>query len=357
MSSVRAAPDPSRQATLGAAFSATGKGLHTGRVSTVRISPAPPGHGILFRVQTAGGACEIRPGWETRVPSRLNTALGLPGGGKLRTVEHLLSALAALRIDNATVEVSGMEIPILDASARGWCEKILAAGAVAQDEPRRSIRIVRPFQVRYFDGFVRAEPHDGFFVDLTTDHPAAYGIVGWSGEVDAETYLREIAPARSFADLAALWRQVLRRSGTAKLFGARIHQRLLAQAYGLKPASGTGRRANEPRPDCAGAALTDVRPPVDPQDREPILRGAGPGRGTLVIGRTILGGARFPDEPVRHKVLDLIGDLTLAGAPILGRIVAHRPTHELMHAFVSRLMQDSESWTVERPEAESSTAT
>jgi UDP-3-O-[3-hydroxymyristoyl] N-acetylglucosamine deacetylase len=240
----------------------------------------------------------------------------------MRTVEHMLASFAAFGVDNAFIEVEGNEIPILDGSAASWCSALEKAGIVAQDRPSRVIKIRRPIQVTRDGGFVRGEPYDGLFVDVTFDNLPGFGLMRWAGEVNRETFVKEIAPARSFGRPPWVWLE--------RLFAFENHIR------------------NEPesnRPDPALPDTSEIWAELERQKREapadePILLGARPGRVAVVIGPWILGGRRFPDEPVRHVVLDLIGDLALVGGTIRGRITAHVPSHEKNSAFVAALMRD-----------------
>ena len=346
------------QATLARPFSASGAGLHTGRTASVTVGPAPPDAGIVFTVHDGPSSVRVRPDWRTRAPSRMNTALALGRDGKLRTIEHLMASLSGLGIDNARVEVRGRELPILDGSAAPWCDGIADAGIAEQDAPRRYLAIRRPVQVRQGRSFIRGEPHRRLALDVTTDQLPGFGPLGWCGEITPESFVRELAPSRSFGRIQGVWtRSALGRA--AERVGSGLRAGLRAGLGGaldlphLPRAWSTadrqpGRR-NVPCPDCPDLMPLHVREAMRPPDGEPLLRGARPGRCAVVIGRHILGGARFPDEPVRHKALDLLGDLTLAGAPLLGRIVAHRPTHALAYAFVAALIEDGVAFDDESP--------
>lgn len=343
-----AAVDASCEATLGRSVSVRGPGLHTGRVARVTLAPAPAGHGIRFAVRCPRtGARGDLPadiaGW---VASRMSTALDLGQGAKLRTIEHLMAALAASRIDNAAIAVEGTEIPILDGSALRWCAAIDEAGRVPQARPRRLLRIRAPFQVDGFHGFLRAEPAEDFSVDVSTDRLPGFGVLRWSGPVDAETFRTAIAPSRSFGNASLIWRTVLNTPTARRLLPAEMRERLWQRSFALQTVGGEGPSPAPAQPDHRREITPETRSRMQPRDREPLLRGARPGRVAILLGGRVLGGARFPDEPVRHKILDLVGDLALAGRPILGRIVANCPTHALTFAFLTELMRHPECWEV-----------
>jgi UDP-3-O-[3-hydroxymyristoyl] N-acetylglucosamine deacetylase len=311
------------QATIGRQFALSGPGLHTGRWSRVVVAPAPADHGLVCRVRDKASIGTVAATWVHRVPSAMSTTLGLAHGPRLRTVEHMLATFAAFGVDNAMIEVDGSEIPIFDGSAARWCAALTRAGIVAQNRPKRVIEIRAPIQIRLDGGFLRGEPCDGFQVDVTFDNLPGFGLMRWAGRIDRATFATEIAGARSFGRPPWAWLD--------RVFSASSHVR-------------NGPGSNQPDPDLPNRAetcgyLVPPKPARSPD--EPVLRGARPGRVAVAIGPWILGGRRFPDEPVRHVVLDLLGDLALAGGAIEGRIVAHVPSHEKTFAFVTALMQDA----------------
>lgn len=325
------------QATLVRAVSLSGAGLHTGRVAEVTLAPAPADAGIRFRVVGAGREAEVAATWEARVGSRMNTALGLGDDCRLRTIEHLMAALSSVGVDNALVTVRGEEIPILDGSASGWCGLIAEAGLGRGGAPRRAIRITAPLQVNGLRGFLRAEPFDGFAVDVTTDRLPGFGVLRWAGTMTPDIFRTEIAPSRSFGNPAVVWRALLRTRLAARVVPRGWRDALWERSWRAQVA-GSGATPNAPMPEWERPISDAVRARMVPGTREPLLRGARPGRVAIVLGGHVIGGARFPDEPVRHKVLDLLGDLALAGRPFLGRFVAHVPTHDLTYAFVAELL-------------------
>lgn len=283
---------PARQATLAAAFERLGPGLHTGRRAKVQVSPAAAGSGILFRRRFEDGrSADVPALWRYRESQPLCTALRSPEGVLVRTVEHLLAALSAHRIDNALVEIDAEELPIFDGSALPWCAGIREAGRVEQDAPRRAVRVLRPVEVRAGERCLRVEPCDVLRISahLALAH---FPAMDWTGPVDPETFDHDLAPSRSFGRLK--W------------------------AVPLKIYS----------------ALTG----------KPVLRGANLRTTAGILGSRVVGGMRVPDEPVRHRALDLVGDLALIGHPLLGHVTAAHTGHELNHALVARLMAEADAW-------------
>lgn len=285
---------PRRAATLGAAFDCAGEGIHTGVRSEVRVTPAAAGRGIVFRRAVGSSVAEIPALWTNRRSRPLCTALQAGDGPLVRTVEHLLAALTAMRIDDAVVEIDGEELPIFDGSAAPWCAMIRTAGRVERAAPRRYLRALKP--VEHVNGMRRLtiEPADAHFlsVHIELNH---FGPLDWSGAVTPESFERELAPSRSFG---------------------RVTWTIPAKIRGLWPFG------------------------------EPLLRGATTKNTAALWRNTAIGGLRMPDEPVRHRALDLVGDLALAGLPLLGRVTAAHPGHEHNHALLAALMSDPTAWDV-----------
>ena len=285
------APAPRRQATLAAPFERSGRSLHSGRHATVRVSPAPAGHGIVFRRHLKDGrAVDVPALWHYRESQPLSSAIRRDGV-LVRTIEHLMASLSALRIDNVLAEIDADELPIFDGSATPWCQAIREAGRREQTLPCRVIRIRRTVMVENGQRHLRIEPGSGLHV---TGHIALahFGSVDWAGALTPERFEAEIAPARSFG---------------------RYVRAMAGRAYGY---------------------LT----------RNDFLQGGAP-RSAALLGRgRVLGGMRVPGEPVRHCILDLVGDLALTGHPVEGRITALHTGHELNHALVAALMRDPTAW-------------
>ena len=285
-------PLPRLRATLARPFALSGRGLHTGARATATVSPSQPGHGVVF-VRTDRGGVQAPADWRRRVSQPLCTALRCDDGASLvRTVEHLLSALSALEVDDARVELDAEELPILDGSAAPWCAAIAEAGRVEQvGAPRTYLRVLAPVEVSDGARRLRIEPAERLEVAGALKL-SRFPEMRWAGAVTPERYGRELAPARSFGRVkwalpAKLWSHV------------------------------TGR---------------------------PLLRGATPRTVAAVVGGRVIGEMRFPDEFVRHRLLDLVGDLSLLGAPVLGRLEGRDIGHELNHALASKLMETPTAW-------------
>lgn len=284
---------PIMRRTLGRQVSLGGRTLHGGRRTRVTLLPAETESGIRFRrVDRRGRGIEIPALWTHAVDSPLCTALRSEDGTEIRTVEHLLFALSVCGIDDALVELDGDEVPILDGSAAPFLELVQDAGTADSDHPRRFIKILRPVTLEMDRTRLTLEPHDGFALDLTL--PLLIGTQRWAGAGDFKTLSREIAPARTFGQIS----HALPAKFLSWLGGPRI----------LRGAS----------MECAL---------VYHKDR--------------VLNR---GGLRLPDEPVRHRVLDCVGDMALAGAPLLARLVGERPSHGANRRLLETLHVQRDAW-------------
>jgi UDP-3-O-[3-hydroxymyristoyl] N-acetylglucosamine deacetylase len=262
-----------------------GVGLHSGAPVAMRLLPAPAGSGIVFR-RTDLDNFEIPANGRNVAKVSYATSL-MRQGVLISTTEHLLSALIGMGVDNAIIELDNLELPILDGSALPYVQAFLTAGIRTQRRRRETIRVLRPVEVREGNKFIGVYPGSGYSIQYTIDFPAPIGKQRTSVDLAAETYGDSIAPARTFGYKAD--EQKLRDMGLI-------------------------RGAN------AGNAI--------------ILGAKGPENGPL----------RFDDEYVRHKVLDLIGDLALAGRRIEGHVVAERAGHAMHTALVSRLLKDRSAW-------------
>ncbi len=273
-----------------------GVGLHSGAPVTMRLLPAPAGSGIVFR-RTDLDNFEI-PAVGRNV-AKVSYATSLMRQGVLiSTTEHLLSALIGMGVDNVIVELDNLELPILDGSSLPYVGAILSVGIRSQRRRRESIRVLRPVEVREGNKFIGVYPGSGYRIDYIIDFPAPIGWQHASVDLATETYGAFIAPARTFGYKAD--EQRLRNMGLIR---------------GASPENAI------------------------------VLTPDGPENGPL----------RFIDECVRHKVLDLIGDLALAGRRIEGHVVAERAGHAMHTALVSRLMKDRSAWELARvPVAEES---
>jgi UDP-3-O-[3-hydroxymyristoyl] N-acetylglucosamine deacetylase len=283
--------------TIAESIDFTGVGLHSGAQVTMRLLPAPAGSGIVFR-RTDLDNFEIAA--TGRNVAKVSYATSLMRQGVLiSTTEHLLSALLGMGVDNVIIEVDNLEIPILDGSALPYVEAFQQVGIRQQRRRREYIRILSPVEVREGDKFIGVYPGPGYTIDYTIDFPSPIGRQSASIDLAAETYGSLIAPARTF-----------------------------------------GYKADEQR-------LRDMGLIRGASEENAIILGKhGPENGPL----------RFDDEYVRHKVLDLIGDLALAGHRIEGRVVAQRAGHAMHTALVSRLMKDRSAWELARVPARSEAA-
>ncbi|XBH17538.1 UDP-3-O-acyl-N-acetylglucosamine deacetylase [Telmatobacter sp. DSM 110680] len=278
-------PTAHLEQTIAGPLEFTGIGLHSGAPVTMRLLPAPAGSGIVFR-RTDLENFEI-PATGRNV-AKVSYATSLMRQGVLiSTTEHLLSALIGMGIDNVIVEIDNLELPILDGSAMPYVEAFRDAGIKTQRRKRESIKVLRPLEVRDGDKFIGLYPGTGYRIQYRIDFPSPIGRQETSIDLAAETYGTFIAPARTF-----------------------------------------GYKADEKK-------LRDMG----------LIRGASP-ENAIVLGPRgpENGPLRFSDEYVRHKVLDLIGDLALAGRRIEGLVVAERAGHAMHTALVAKLMKDRSAW-------------
>lgn len=260
-------------------------GLHSGAPVNMRLLPAAAGSGIVFR-RTDLDDFEI-PAIGRNV-AKVSYATSLMRQGVLiSTTEHLLSALIGMGVDNIIVELDNLELPILDGSSLPYVEAFLEVGIRAQRRRRESIRVLQPVEVREGNKFIGLYPGSGYRIQYSIDFPAPIGQQNASIDLAAETYGTFIAPARTF--------------------GYKADEKKLRDMGLIRGAS---------------------------RENAIVLTPKGPENGPL----------RFSDEYVRHKVLDLIGDLALAGRRIEGHVVAERAGHAMHTALVGRLMKDRSAW-------------
>lgn len=261
-------------------------GLHSGAPVKLRILPAPSNTGIIFRRTDLDGF-EVEA--VSRNVARVSYATSLMKKGVLiSTTEHLLSALVGMRIDNAIIELDNLELPILDGSARPFVELIRKAGIRKQRRPRSYVRILRALEVHDGNKFIGIYPAENYTVSYTINFPhPMIGREAFTLELTNGEYVASIAPARTFGFLHEA--EALRQQGLIR--GASSENALVLTRDGL------------------------MNPPL-----------------------------RYPDEFVRHKILDLIGDLALIGKQVLGNVVADRAGHAMHTALVSRLLRDRTLW-------------
>jgi UDP-3-O-[3-hydroxymyristoyl] N-acetylglucosamine deacetylase len=281
------------QRTLRRPVSCTGIGLHSGNKVTLSLKPALADYGIRFQRTDLGGL-EI-PATITHLGGMQQYQTGLMREAvSVETVEHLLGALRALGIDNAIVEVNHPEVPIMDGSAAPWVHLILnEAGVKRLAAPRRYLKVLRPISLAQGDKRIALYPADQLKVtySISFDHPLLRH-QSRTMKITEESFVEEIAPARTFGFLKEV--EMLRQRGLA-----------------------------------LGGSLDNA----------------------IVLGETgVLNALRFEDEFVRHKILDVIGDLSLVGHPVIGHLVAHRGGHALHTAFAARILEERDAWRlVEAP--------
>jgi len=259
-----------QQQTLREAVSFAGIGLHSGNRVNMRLLPAAPNAGVRFRRLDLEGQPEIEARLENVADTTRSTTLG-KGNVKIHTVEHLLAAFAGLGLDNVTVELDAGEPPVADGSAREYSRVIESAGLAPQGEPREFCAVSEPIEFQAGDTFMSVFPHDRLKVSCTSADKEGRHTQFYAVEISPETWRRELAPARTFCFFEEI--EYLIRNGLIR--------------------GGSLENAVVIRDD---AVLTT----------EPL---------------------RYPDEFVRHKMLDLLGDLALLGRPLLGHVVAIKPSH------------------------------
>jgi UDP-3-O-[3-hydroxymyristoyl] N-acetylglucosamine deacetylase len=282
------------QQTLKSAISCRGVGLHSGRKVTMTLSPAPPDSGIVFRRSDAGA--EIRASWANTVDSPLSTVLSNGEGITIGTVEHVMAALSGCGIDDAVVELDAPEVPILDGSAAPFVFLIDCAGTVTRQGLTQVLEVLRPVRVQEGEAWAELAPNGGgrFEAEMTIEFQApAIGRQHLAQRLTPQGFRHELANARTFA----LAEEV---------------ERLQAAGLGL------------------GGSLANT---------------------VVVDGERVLnpGGLRRPDEFVRHKLLDVVGDLALAGAPLRARFTGHRSGHALNNRLLRALFADAAAWRLTSP--------
>ena len=288
----------SRQTTLRDQVTVTGIGVHSGSPVTLTLHPAEPDSGISFlRCGIDGRDRELKANFRSVMATEFATVLGDRSGPGVSTTEHVLAALRGLGVDNAIIEVDGAEVPIMDGSAAPFVAAIDQVGVVVQSAARRYIQVLKPVRVGKNGCYGELRPHvSGLRIEaeIEFDHPLV-GRQQFAVDVAPDVFRRDLARARTFGfmrDVAKLW----------------------SAGYAL------------------GASFDNTVVVAD--DR--VLNSEG---------------MRFPDEFVRHKAVDAIGDLALAGAPLLGAYRSVRGGHKLNHAVLTALMADRSAWTyVELPQ-------
>ena len=278
-----------KQRTLSSKIRASGVGLHTGKKISLTLNPAPTNSGIVFK-RTDIKSAPIKASLENVFDTRLSTSLS-NDEIKISTVEHLLSALAGIGIDNAVIELDGPEVPIMDGSARPFVFMIQSAGIQEQSAAKRFIKIKKTIEVKQGEKWAKIEPFDGFKVAFTIDfdHPA-FRETSQSSEIDfsSVSYLSQVSRARTFGFAKDI--ELLRKNNLA--LGGSVNNALVIDDYKV---------VNEE-------------------------------------------GVRFQDEFVKHKILDAIGDLYLLGHGLIGSFSAYKSGHHLNNLLLRELINNVHAW-------------
>ena len=279
-----------RQRTLKKPVQATGVGLHTGEKVYLTLRPAPSDSGIIFRRVDMTPPVEIRAEAHAVHDTRLSTCLEA-NGGRVATIEHLMSAFAGLGIDNAYVDLSSAEVPIMDGSAGTFIFLLQSAGLEEQPAAKKFIRIKKTVEIKDGDKWVRFDPFNGYKLDFTINfpHPVfANSKQKVTVDLGEHSYIRDISRARTFGFMQEV--EAMRAQGLA--LGGNLDNAIVMDEYRV----------------------------INPD------------------------GLRFEDEFVKHKVLDAIGDLYLLGHPLIGAFSGYKSGHALNNALARALLEDEEAW-------------
>lgn len=279
-----------KQRTLKNSIRATGVGLHSGEKVYLSLKPAPVNTGIIFRRTDLEGSPDIDANYDQVGDTTMSTTL-IKDGVRVDTVEHLLSAMAGLGIDNAYVELSAPEVPIMDGSAGPFVFLLQSAGIAEQDAPKEFIRIKKPVEVREDDKFARFEPFDGFKVTFTIDfnHPVVdEGNQQTSLDFSSTSFVKEVSRARTFGFMKDI--EFLRSQNLA--LGGSLNNAIVVDEFSI---------LNED-------------------------------------------GLRYEDEFVKHKVLDAVGDLYLLRKSLIGEYIGFKSGHGLNNLLLRELMAQPDAW-------------
>jgi UDP-3-O-[3-hydroxymyristoyl] N-acetylglucosamine deacetylase len=282
------------QRTIKKAVSTTGVGLHSGKRVELTLRPAAPGTGIVFHRVDLDPVVDLPATADDVSDTRMASVLQV-GNARVSTVEHLMSALAGLGIDNLHVDLSAEEVPIMDGSSATFVYLLRSAGLQEQALPKKFLRVLKPVEVREGEGddakWARLEPHEGFALSFSIDfkHPAIDSTAGFA-EVDFanQSYAKEIARARTFGFVSEV--EALRSMGLAR--GGSLENAIVVDEF-------------------------------------------------RVLNQD---GLRYDDEFVKHKILDAIGDLYLIGKPLLARYVASKSGHAINNQLARNLIADPTAW-------------
>lgn len=277
------------QNTLASSVTFTGLGLHSGAPVTMTVHPAGEDHGIWFRRTDLAQDNLIPARWDAVVPSKLCTLIANAAGTSVSTIEHVMAALAGSAIHNALIDIDGPEVPILDGSAAPFVAGFLDVGFMGQNSPVRAIKVLKTVEVREGEAIARLQPSDMLEIDFAIDFSdAAIGRQEKRLNMANGAFVRELSDSRTFcrnAEVVAMRERGLALGGT--------------------------------------------------------LENAVVFEGDKVLSP---GGLRHSDEPVRHKMLDALGDLALAGGPILGRYTGVRAGHAMTNRLLRVLFADPTAW-------------
>ncbi len=278
------------QTTLDSAVAFDGKGLHLGAPVSVVVRPAPADHGIIFRrMDVDASKADVPALWHRVIVSPLNTRIENAAGTSVSTIEHIMAALAGCGLHNALVEVTGPEVPILDGSAAPFVEGFLRAGVRRLAAPLRVIEVRKPVTVKIGDATARLDPADTLHIRFEIEfEDRAIGHQKKTLNMANGAFVRELCDSRTFcrsSDVDAMRAQGLALGGTLE-----------------------------------NAVVVDGADVLSP------------------------GGLRYKDEAVRHKMLDALGDLYTAGAPILGRYTGSKAGHAITNALLCAMFNDPDAW-------------
>ena len=280
-----------KQRTLKNPVQVTGVGLHTGERVDLALRPAPANSGIVFRRADLSPVVEIRAEAHAVKDTRLSTCLETDQGIRVSTIEHLMSAFAGLGVDNAIVELSSAEVPIMDGSAGTFIFLVQSAGIAEQAVAKKFIRVKKVIEVKEGDKWVRFEPFNGYKLDFTINfaHPV-FATTRQNVTIDLgeHSYIKEVSRARTFGFMQEV--EALRAQGLA--LGGNLDNAIVMDEYRV----------------------------INPD------------------------GLRFEDEFVKHKVLDAIGDLYLLGHPLIGAFSGYKSGHALNNALLRAMLADESSW-------------
>ncbi len=284
-----------RQQTVKREVHCEGTGLHSGRAVAMKLKPAAPNYGVRFRRVDLPDRPTISARYHRVTDTSLATSLG-KDGVMVSTVEHLMAAVYAMGVDNVLIEVDGPEIPIFDGSASHYFKILQKAGFKKQNAFRQYIKVERPLMIQEGDAYLRVRPSDHFEVSYSIDFPhPLIGAQEFSWSFNRANFMRDIAHARTFGFLSDV--QKLKSAGLAK--GGSLDN----------------------------AMVFDERELLNDE------------------------GFRYPDECVRHKILDFIGDLALAGKPLIGHFEVHKAGHKLHNRFLGTLLTRESFFALVTPRA------